>query len=327
MARSGIPWRLAPPVLIAVASIAIGRTVPWREVVDAVAAASWPLLAIVVVATVLALGARIAAWHCLLRSIGVYSAMTAMRASVVGMALNCVLIANAGEPARFAVVRRESRATGAAILATMALERLLVSVPFIVLLIVTGAIHPLPASLHDGRSLALLALGLAMAAWFVVRRRPSPRGVPAPSLVDAPPRGRVSMAIGRFGTAMRDLLTPRRTAAVLGWAVAHWTLQFVALAVTAEALGFAMPVGGSLLALLGMSASGSVRATPGNIGVNQLIYVGTAEAMGLPGAGALAVALVMQVVQTVPVLGAAVLMSGTGDARSSIRRDVPSLRS
>ena len=120
---------------------------------------------------------------------------------------------------------------------------------------------------------------------------------------------------------MRELLTPRRTAAVLGWAVAHWVLQFVAIAAAAQALGFPMPVSGSLLALLGMSASGSVRATPGNIGVNQLIYVGTAESLGLPGAGALAVALVMQVVQTVPVLAAAVLMAGTGEVRGGARRD------
>jgi hypothetical protein len=57
-----------------------------------------------------------------------------------------------------------------------------------------------------------------------------------------------------------------------------------------------------------VSAGGSVRATPANIGVTQLVYAGTATMLGLPAQGAVAVALLLQAVQTVPVVLAAVAL-------------------
>jgi uncharacterized membrane protein YbhN (UPF0104 family) len=54
--------------------------------------------------------------------------------------------------------------------------------------------------------------------------------------------------------------------------------------------------------MLTVLASGSIRATPANVGVTQLVYVATASMLGLSGQVALGAALLLQAIQTVPVV-------------------------
>lgn len=305
--RGARAWRWAPPVVIAVLAVLAARAVPWGEVAARIAVASPPALAIATVATYLAVVARLVAWWILLQGVGVISLAIAGRATIVGMAINCLFIANVGEAHRVGIVVREARVSAPAVIASVVIERLIVSVPFALLLAVSGSMLPLPPELARWRLIVLGAIA-AMIIGLLLLARPS-RQKDAGMRIVSGWRSRAADALRRFRAAVRDLLSTGRTSLVLGLAVAHWVLQLIAIVSVAAALQFPLPVAGSLLALLGMSASGSVRLAPGNVGINQMVYASTAATFGLAPAGALGVAIVLQVIQTVPLLGLALIMS------------------
>jgi uncharacterized membrane protein YbhN (UPF0104 family) len=317
--RGALAWRWTPPAVIAALSVLAARVVPWGEVAARIAGASAPMLAIATVATYLAVAARLVAWWTLLQGVGVISLAMACRATIVGMAINCLLIANVGEAHRVGIVVREARVSASAVIASVVIERLIVSVPFAVLLAVSGWMLPLPPELARWRLIVLGAIA-AMIIGLLLLARPGRQKDPGMRMASGW-RLRAADALRRFRAAVRDLLSTGRTSLVLGLAVAHWVLQLIALVSVAAALQFPLPLAGSLLALLGMSASGSARLAPGNVGINQMVYVSTAATFGLAPAGALGVAIVLQVIQTVPLLGFALIMSVLPDG--SARRGRP----
>lgn len=299
-------WRWAN-IGVALVAIAIAaRTVPWAEVASGVGTASMRWLAVAVIAAAVAVIARAGAWSRLLRAIGVHSPHIAVRATVLAMALNCVLIGNAGELARVAIVVRETRARLGSVVASIALERLLVTVPFLMLLVAVGAALPLPPVLARWyipvvTGIPLIALGVLL---MLRARRSVVDGGRLPRWA-----ARMSRAIERLRSAGRTFLDSGCLTTVLGWDALHWLSQYASLMATAAALGFALSPGEGLLTLLALSAAGTARITPGNIGINQIAVVGTAEMLDLPATGALSVALVLHGVQVAPLLVGAVVVS------------------
>jgi len=87
----------------------------------------------------------------------------------------------------------------------------------------------------------------------------------------------------------------------------NWGTQIASYHLTAIAAHFPITLAGSITAMLLVNVGFLVRATPGNVGVFQLVYAVTAQAMGLSADAAVGVALLLQVVQNGPVtvLGAA----------------------
>lgn len=320
-------WRWAPPLVIVALAVLAACAVPWSEVVASIAGASLPMVAIATIATYLAVAARIFAWWTLLQRIGVISLAMAGRATIVGMAINCLLIANVGEAHRVAIVVREARVSTSAVIASVVIERLIVSLPFALLLAVSGSLLPLPPELASWR-LIVLGVVAAMIIGLLLLARPGRQKPPDRGMASGW-RLRAAEAVRRFRATLRDLLSTGRTSLVLGLAVAHWVLQFIAIVAIAAALQFPLPLAGSLLALLGMSASGSVRLAPGNVGINQIVYASTATTFGLDPAGALGVAIVLQVIQTVPLLGLAVAMIvvPSGSGRKELSRPLSQLKS
>ncbi|HUF29053.1 MAG TPA: lysylphosphatidylglycerol synthase transmembrane domain-containing protein [Gemmatimonadaceae bacterium] len=305
--RGSRAWRWTPPAVIAVLAVLAGRAVPWAEVAARIGDASPPMLALATAATYMAVAARVVAWWSLLQGIGVSSFAIASRAAIVGMAINCVLIANAGEIHRVGIVVREAKVGTSAVIATVVIERLIVSVPFALFLAAAGLMLPLPPELARWRLIVLGAIA-AMIIGLVLLARPIGHAN-ADRPMAAGCRLRAANALRPFRESLRVLLSAGRTSLVLGLAVVHWAFQIVALVLLEVALQLPMPLVGTLLALLGMSASGSVRLAPGNLGLNQLVYAGTAATFGLEPESALGVAMVLQVIQTVPLLLLALAMS------------------
>jgi uncharacterized membrane protein YbhN (UPF0104 family) len=108
--------------------------------------------------------------------------------------------------------------------------------------------------------------------------------------------------VGRWRRSFARHATARRALAVLLLVALTWALQLVSYHLTALALGLPIALAGSLVALVAVNAGISVSVTPGNVGVVQLVYASTAHALGLPLHDAVGVALVLQAVQTLPVL-------------------------
>src|SRR6266508_3382749 len=158
-----------------------------------------------------------------------------------------------------------------------------------------------------GQCALLAAIGgvLLLVAYFAPRRIPWLKGIP-----------KLAAALEAFRAAMRQL--PSFPIAALGWLVLHRVLQVVLLAVLLRAVGSAFSLTGPLMAeavsLIGASTFDFV---PGQIGALEAAFGLFATVIGTTPANAVAVALLIHIVQSSWVLaGVAVLLLG--------RRPVPS---
>ena len=88
------------------------------------------------------------------------------------------------------------------------------------------------------------------------------------------------------------------------WTVAHGTPQQVGLRcrieLAAAAAHVSIPVAGSLACLLGINVGLIIRATPGNVGFFQFVYALMAEQFGVSRDDAIAVSLLIQTLQILP---------------------------
>jgi uncharacterized membrane protein YbhN (UPF0104 family) len=112
--------------------------------------------------------------------------------------------------------------------------------------------------------------------------------------------GRVRAYFASFGqTAGRLATGPRFLAAMalslLAWACQLWTFQLAAAAAHVP-----IPLAGSLACLLGINVGLIIRATPGNVGFFQFVYALTAGQFGVPRNDAIAVSLLIQTIQILP---------------------------
>jgi hypothetical protein len=272
---------------------------PWPAVLASLRGASLPLVGQAVLCTVLAVAARALLFWRLLRRIGAASLGLAMRATFTAAALNSMLVGQAGEAGRVLMMVRGSRHSGAEIIATVVFEHALVSAIYLLLLISAGALLPMPESLTHWRVPALIALAtLGSALLFLAHARGTGRSRElgrASGLLR-----QLARAADAFLNTLRRLVAAGHISGALSMAATHWALQLFAFYATTVALGHSMPPAAIVIGFLAVSASGSVRLTPGNVGVTQVVFVGAAGIYGVPMQEAVAVAMLWQVIQTVP---------------------------
>ena len=82
--------------------------------------------------------------------------------------------------------------------------------------------------------------------------------------------------------------------------MASWACQFATFAFAAAAAHVTMPFAASLACLLAINLGLLVRATPGNVGFFQFVYALTAEQFGVERNDAIAVSLLIQTLQIIP---------------------------
>lgn len=285
----------------------LARKVDWPATLRAVRAADPRLLAAAVIVNFIGLAVKALSWWVFLRPIGARSPWLAVRASFAGSGLNNVLPANGGDAARVVFVTRSAGVPASTALATIALDRLFDLVGYVLFLGVAPLVVPLPDIVARWRwgALALLVpLGAFLA--FLVRRGVHHRasGHALDQVAgEAVPRSlwlRARHHAAHFSRSVSALATPARFfwAAVL--TLAFWASQVATFALVARAAGLQLPLAGHVATTLAVNVSFLLRPTPGNVGFFQLVYAVTAAAFGVPRATAIAVALLIQVLQIVP---------------------------
>lgn len=291
--------RAAIILLVLAALIVFARSVEWAAVWRAVRSTSPGMLvaaALVNLASVLIKGVR---WWIFLRPVGVRSLALAMRGTFVGAGLNNILIANGGEAARVVYVSREANAPATTVIATLAMERLFEIVGWAFTLTLAVTVLDLPASLDVARPFALLILGgmIALVVWLL--RHPEQAELPAiegSSLIHRARR------FGRgFVQSLRAISSGPRFLAALGVSIAVWVLQIATYHLTAVAAGLPIPLVGTIAAMLAVNLGFAVRATPGNVGVFQMVYAVTAAGFGMDKDLATGTAFLIQIQQILPV--------------------------
>jgi uncharacterized protein (TIRG00374 family) len=200
------------------------------------------------------------------------------RATAIGMMVNNLVPARAGEIARaYALSRETKRVSFAAAFASLAVDRLFDAV--VLLPLMFGAMldpaFPSGATIH-GQSMVQIArggilfvivvlIGLYAVVFFPARlisiyellaRRIAPR-------LEA--RGRDALVA--FAGGLGVLRSPRRFAAVYLWALAHWLLHALGLWLAFRAVGITAPFSAALFlqGLLGFAVA--IPSSPGFFGV------------------------------------------------------------
>ena len=304
--HAGKIMRVLLVLIILGALVEFARTVNWHETWRAIKATSPQILAAAAAVNLLSLALKGVRWWIFLRSIGVTSLGLAMRATFAGAGLNNILIANGGEAARVIFVARSAHVASEKVLATLALERLFELIGYVVMLALAVTFLDLPPSLDRTRPFAIAAVFVVIGLLVYLVRHPEKAELPVIEgeglLHRAKHYGR------RFLRTLTGISTGPRFAAALGISVFVWALQVWTYMLTAQAAHFPISTVGTIGAILAVNLGFAVRATPGNVGVFQMMYAVTASAFGLDKDQATGVAFLIQTQQILPVtlLGLAV---------------------
>jgi uncharacterized protein (TIRG00374 family) len=313
-ARAHLPRvaRLAVTAVVIVMIVLFARRIHWSVTWAAIRSANVGLL---LLATIINLGSaatKAIRWWIFLRAAGARSLGLALRATFAGLGLNNILVASGGEAARVIFVARNAHLPSATVLATVALERLFELVGYVVLLSLSAILLELPPALARTRPFALAALvGIAVLLVYLVRR-PTVTAELAAELAEPPPSGFLRRARdygSRFLATLGGVSTGPRFAAALVLSVVGWVLQVATYQLTARAAHFPIPLVATISAILAVNIGFALRATPGNVGLFQFMYAATAAAFGLDKERAVAVALLIQAQQILPITGLGVALA------------------
>jgi len=286
-------------VLVILALVAFARSVNWPETWRAMRATSPGLFAAAAVVNLLSLALKSVRWWIFLRPIGVTSLGLALRATFAGAALNNILVANSGEAGRVILVSRAAHVASERVLATLALERLFEFVGYVVLFAAAVSFLVLPPAINGLRPAAFVALVVVIGLLFYLVRHPEQAELPTLEGEGLLHRAR---HYGRgFLRTLTSISTGRRFAASLALSVVVWALQVATYQLTARAAHFDISIVGTIAAILAVNMGFAMRATPGNVGVFQMIYAVTTAAFGLDRDQATGVAFLIQIQQILPV--------------------------
>jgi uncharacterized protein (TIRG00374 family) len=268
--------------------------IDWRAAGATLVTASLVPLIGAVGINVLSVALRGVRWWIFLRRVGPVPLTLAVRGAIVGSGFNNLLVANGGDATRALLVARVTRLARASVLATLALDRVFDPVCFGLLLFIATFVSSLPAQLASVRPFAGLALFVAIVILVLLVR------VPAPDESTTEQVGWRSR-VREFRREIEALSTWRRFVMAMLISAGVWTLQIVVFALVARSVGIRLPLAGTVAAMLLTNTGLILRATPGNVGYFQFAYAVAARHFGVLAEAAVASALLLQVVQIVPV--------------------------
>lgn len=255
------------------------------------------------------------------------------RSTTIGMMINNVVPARAGELARaFALTRERPAVPFAAAFASLVVDRLFDSV--VLLLLLSSALFApgfpsgvtlggrpvthIAASLGALSAAAAVFVGLlAFAPDLVVRVFEAVVGRVAPRL-----EARGVALLRSFASGMGVLRSPRRFALVFAWTLAHWLLNGLAFWLGFLAVGIALPFSAANF-LQGIIAIGvALPSSPGFFGVFESVAKAGLGVYGVPSNAAVAWAFGYHLLTYIPVtVIGAVYFARLGLSLGQMQRD------
>lgn len=318
--------RAAVTLGILVLLVMFARTIDWSAAWTSMSHASLPILAAAIGVNILSVIIKGIRWWMFLRAAGIKSLPLALRATIAGAGLNNVLLANGGDAARVVFVSRASGVSSATVLASLALERMFDPIGFVILLVAGVLLFDLPPQFDHWRVPAeiLLAVILLALCFFVyATRHAKPDHVPERR---ARPRtfwGRTKAYFVSFGRTARLLASGPRFAMAIVLSLGSWAAQLATFALSASAAHVKLPIAGSLACLLAINVGLILRATPGNVGFFQFAYALMAEQFGVSRNDAIAVSLLIQTIQIIPMTALGVALAPEFIFRRTKKREEP----
>jgi glycosyltransferase 2 family protein len=292
--------RLGLSAVIITALVLFARKVNWHTTWQSIKEADRTDFLFAALINLLSLALKGVRWWIFLRPVGAPSLWLAIKATFAGAGLNNILVANGGEAARVVFVARATHVQSAKILATLALERMFEFVGYIVMLALSVSFLALPPNLARTRPVAWAALaGVTLLMIYLIRR---PEATVELAIAPATNwRSRIGNYFRHFGRTIGGISTGPRFAVSLVLSVGIWALQVWTYSLTARAAHFDIPLVGTVATILAVNLGFALRATPGNVGGFQVLYALTAVGFGMDKDQAIAVALLIQTQQIIPI--------------------------
>ncbi len=285
---------------IALLLLGAARHVDWRSAWSTVRSADPLLCGAAVLASLASLLLKALRWWLFLSAVGARSMRRAVRATFGGAALNNIVAMQGGDAARVLFVARGERLPTSAVLAALTLDRLCDGVAYCALLVGAASVLSLPAALARWRG----AAGVALAAVLISAIVLIARGERAAHGTSELPQT-IGVRLRRYAARYLDSVSrasgsPWRVPAAMALTAAAWALQIATYHLVALATHLALPLAGSVAALLVGGVGFLVRATPGSVGIFQALYALNARSFGIAAAPAIAAAVLLQLAQMVP---------------------------
>lgn len=299
------------------AGLAFGLVFLWMAIREADFAATWDVLKdvdpawafVAFVGGVGFMAQKTQRWAVILRPVTTTRFGTLHGAVYIGTAANLV-IAHTGEILRASLVARKDGVAASAVLATVAVERIL---DFAALLVLIGV-----ALVWDpGMSAVLLAAGLIslgivftgiLGVLAFLNPTPLTRRFGAAILRPLPLRMRewIMRQLQRGVCGLGVLKEPRVILVILLLSVLQWSWIVAAVWASANAVGIAVPIPGAIAVFVLTVIGLTLPSSPAQLGTTQLAFVVGLELVGATGAAAFAASVVYTVcvVVAMMVLGA-----------------------
>ena len=299
--KKGIRWAISGAILVFL--ILFARTIDWHAAWQSMRHASLPLLAAAIAVNILSVLIKGVRWWLFLRPIGIPSLPLAIRATVAGAGLNNVLVANGGDAARVVFVSRVSGVPSSTVLASLALEKLFDPIGFVMLLVFGVLVFHLPPQFEHWKipaEILLVVIVLLLAFFVYATRNIKPEHVPERRAKARTIGGKIRAYMVSFGQTAGRLATGPRFLAAMVLSLLSWGCQLWTFDLAASAAHVPMPLAASLACLLGINVGLIIRATPGNVGFFQFVYALTAGQFGIARNDAIAISLLIQTLQILP---------------------------
>jgi glycosyltransferase 2 family protein len=306
--------RTAAGILLTAACLYFAfKDVQWNDAVRSARDANYPLLLLSAAIATMMFPLRARRWRTILDPVAPKLPFGPLwRATTIGMMVNNVLPARAGEFARAYVITREVPAiTFPMSLASLVVDRVFDAIVVFLLLIVAIASPSFPAGVtikgqsigHIAAVFSLAPLGLLIIlyllaaypktlirAFELVARR-----------VSSTLETRGSEMLHRFAGGLSVLRAPGHFVAVLWWALLLWVVQPVAFWLGLRAFGIDVPWSATLLVQALTVIGVSLPSTPGYFGLFEAAAVLALKLYGVGETPAATWALVYHVVSLIPI--------------------------
>jgi hypothetical protein len=299
--KKGIRWAISAAILVFL--ILFARTINWHQAWSSMVHASLPLLAAAIGVNILSVLIKGVRWWLFLRPIGITSLPLAIRATIAGAGLNNVLVASGGDAARVVFVSRVSGVSSSTVLASMALEKLFDPIGFVMLLVFGVIVFQLPPQFERWKvpaEILLVVIVLLLVFFVYATRHIKPEHVPERRAKPRTVWGKIRAYFTSFGQTAGRLATGPRFLAAMLLSLAAWACQLWTFQLAAAAAHVSIPLAGTLACLLGINVGLIIRATPGNVGFFQFVYALMAGQFGVSRDDAIAVSLLIQTIQILP---------------------------
>lgn len=304
-------WKSALGILVSVAGLYYAlHAVDWAAAGRQMAHANYGLLALSALLATLMFPLRARRWRTILDPVAPKLPFGPLwRSTAIGMMVNNVAPARAGEPARaFALTREVPTISFSTSLASLVVDRIFDA---IVVLLLTAIAIVVPGSPAEGASLigktaivigagAVGLLGGLYAMVFfpemLIRVFESIARRVSPAI-----ERRGSEMLRAFAEGLSILRSPVHFLAVFWWTLLHWLLQPLAFWVAFRAVGIDVPWSAPLLVQGAIVFAVAAPSTPGYVGVFEAAAKASLGLYHIPETAATTWALVFHLVSFIPI--------------------------